>query len=597
MPARAAAPAADPIEELGEELAAMSANELNALLASLSDEQLEVAEYALSQAVSVGWRATPATMALHLEPDAFKPWRYFMLLGDAFRDAAEGIDPHQLWMLPSQYGKTTLLWLGAIWLLERDPTLRIMYVSYDATKAVSEGGKARDFAERHADELSFTVRRDRRASSDWHTTEGGGLYSTGVNGAITGFPQDVLLLDDLIKGWQDAHSEAIRKRTWNVYVSQIRMRIQSSTQPIILAGTRWHEDDPQARLLAKSTEQYGDQWKIIRLPAIAEEPQPDNPDPLLRQADPLGRAPGEVLEPERFPLEEVLARRVGLGSYLWAAMEQQRPAPEEGDEIRREWWQWYTSRPPKFDDTCTSWDLKLKDKSDSGDYVAGQAWGRTGSDYWFLEALRGQWNQVETKTAIVLMKVRHPRIVRHYIEAAASAPEVIEQLRAPQPGYKVSNETAGKLGMTVLERKRCNGIFRRGMTGLIAVPVKGDKTTRMRAYTGLIEAKNVHLPEHGGVASGAHQLVNECAAFPRPAHDDSIDAFSQAMKKLSRSVSSVGGAPPRRPEKPKPSARATKASGTAKRVARPTTRGTRASPRAQPRAGPGGVVQLRPRPR
>lgn len=592
MPALEAVPAAvDPIVELGDELAAMPSGELNALLSSLSDEQLEVAEYALAQVVSVGWRATPATMALHLEPEQFEPWRYFLLLGESFRDASEGVDPHQLWMLPSQYGKTTLLWLGAIWLLERDPTLRIMYVSYDATKAVSEGGKARDFAERHMDELTFRIRRDRRASSWWQTTEGGGLYSTGVNGAITGFPQDVLLLDDLIKGWQDAHSEAIRKRTWNVYISQIRMRIQSSKQPIILAGTRWHEDDPQARLLAKADEPNADQWKIIRLPAIAEAPQPDNPDPLLRQPDPLGREPGEVLEPERFPLEEVLARRVGLGSYLWSAMEQQRPSPEEGDEIRREWWQWYTSRPPKFDDTCTSWDLKLKDKSDSGDYVAGQAWGRTGSDFWFLEALRGQWNQVETKTAIVLMKVRHPRIAKHYIEAAASAPEVIEQLRAPQPKYKVSDETAGKLGMTLLERKRCNGVFRRGMTGLIAVPPKGDKITRMRAYTGLIEAKNVHLPESGGVASGAHQLVNECAAFPNPAHDDSIDAFSQAMKKLARGVQSVGGAPARRPEKPKPAARATKNAGGIKRVGRPTTRGT------PTRAGPRGVVQLRPRPR
>lgn len=557
MPARKLAlPAtADPIADLGRELEQMTHRQLAAFFDSCTPDDLTVAELALGSVASIGWRATPATMAAHLDPD-FNLWPYVTLLGNSLRDAANGQDPHQIIEMPSQYGKTTILMRFVAWLLDHDATLRIMYVTYDAVKGIKEGGACRDFCETHADSLSFRIRRDRRSARSWETTKGGGLYSTGIGGAITGFPQDVLLLDDLIKGWQAAHSEGQRELAWSIYRSQIRLRIQSPDQAIIQAGTRWHEDDPAARLMADAErDPAADQWKVIRLPAIAEAPSPDSPDPLLRQPDPLGRKPGEILEPARFPEREVLARRAVLGTYLWSAMEQQRPAPEEGGEILRAWWEWYSSPPRKFDDAVCSWDTKLKDK-EGGDFVAGQAWGRTGSDFWFLEALRGQWNFVTTKTAVVLMGVRYPWIKRHLIENAGNGPEVIEQLRAPQPGYKVSEEVRSLLGITDDELPKVNAVFRRGMAGLVPITPKGDKTARMRAHTGLIEGGNVHLPDGD---AGAHQLVDEAAAFPRSTHDDSTDACSQALKRLSRGRASTAPAPTRRPARPKPGKRATAA--------------------------------------
>lgn len=544
----------------------MEADELADLLDRLDEKNLDVAQYALAQQISVGWRATPATMGHHLDPpvrdndgtitSGVELWPYVTLLGDSFRDAEQGIDPKQIWELPSQYGKSSMLSWSVLWLLDRNPRLRIMYVTYDGDKARQVGLQTRDRAEAFSDALNFRVRRDARAASDWQTDEGGGLYSVGIDGGIVGRPQDVLLLDDLIKGWRAAHSEKIRKFTWEVYRSQCRLRLQKRSAVIIAAGTRWHEDDVPARLMSGMDNEYADKWKVIRLPAIAEEPDPTNKDPLLREPDPLGRKPGEVLEPERFEHDEVQARRVLLGSYLFAAMEQQRPAPEEGGEILRAWWRWYTSRPPAFDDACTSWDTKMKDK-EGGDYVAGQAWGRTGSDFWFIEALRGQYNFVTVKTAVVLMHVRHPWISRHYIENAGNGPEVIAELRRPQPGYSVSNETASLLGMTGKERGLCNRVFRRGMTGLIPNTPKGDKIARMRAQTGKIEAGNVHLPEAGPHEMGARQLVDECAGFPDPAHDDSIDSCSQALLKLSLSTSEIqkpSGKPA--PSGPRPAARA-----------------------------------------
>lgn len=562
-------PVDDPITDLGNVLAALGEqrpDELTALLGRVPDALVDVVERAVAQVSDAGWRATPATMAEHFDP-TYQRWRYVDLLARKFAGAFRGIEPHQVWNLPSQYGKTTGLMWGVVWALDQNPRLRLLYVSYDAARAVDVGGNARDIIEDHSADLSFGLRSDRRARGMWRTTEGGGLYCVGVNGAITGFPADGLLLDDLLKGWQAAHSEAQRKAVMSVYRSQIRLRVQSSSNPIIVAGTRWHEEDPSGTLV-KDAEQdvQADQFVVTRLPAIAEAADPTNADPLLRQPDPLGRKVGEVLEPDRFPEAEVRARAVTLGSYLAAAMEQQRPAPEEGGEILRGWWRWADSPPPRFDDALSSWDMKLKDK-ETGDYVVGGAWGRTGSKYWCLDVFRGQWNQVTTMVAIALLQVRHPYIKRHVIENTGNGPEVMAELRRPKPGYAVSDAVRSLLGITDGELPAVNRVLQRGMSGLVPENVRGSKTVRMRAQSPLIEAGDVILLERPWAAA----LVNEFASFPDGAHDDQVDMTSQALKRLqtgsAKATAARGTITP-----PKPGQRAT-AVAPRSRIGRVPTRG------------------------
>lgn len=546
-------PVDDRLTDLGNLLTSLGefdAKELTRLLARVPPQLVDVVERAIAQVSDAGWRATPATMAAHFDT-AYRRWPYVDLLARRFAQAFRGVDPHQVWNLPSQYGKTTGLMWGVIWALDQDPTLRIMYVSYDADRAVDVGGNARDLIEQHSADLSYGLRADRRARGMWKTTAGGGLYCVGVNGGITGFPADALLLDDLIKGWQAAHSEAQRGHVMNVYRSQIRMRVQANDDPIIVAGTRWHEDDPSG-VLTKEAEKDpdADQFVVTRLPAIAEAPDPTNVDPLLREPDPLGRAPGDVLEPERFPEREVRARARTLGSYLAAAMEQQRPAPEEGGEIRRGWWRWDDAPPPRFDDAVTSWDMKLKDK-ETGDFVVGQTWGRTGIDYWCVDQLRGQWNFVTTVVAIALLAVRHPYVRRHVIENTGNGPEVMVELRRPKPGYVISEEVRSQLGITDDELPMVERLLRNGMPHVMAENVKGSKTVRMRAHTPKIEAGNVHLLRR----PYADSIVNEAAAFPTGNNDDQVDAMSQALKRLQQGEAQAKPPPDRKVGKPSPGAR------------------------------------------
>ena len=227
-----------------------------------------------------------------------------------------------------------------------------------------------------------------------------------------------------------------------------------------------------------------------------------------------------------------------MGSYLVSALEQQRPAPAEGRELLREWFVLATSSelPVRPDLAVTSWDTKLKDK-EAGDYVVGQCWWRVAGGFWLMDQLRGQYDHATTANAMALLAVRHPEAHTHHVEAAGSAPEVVEELRRPIDGYTVSDEMAERLAMSPEERDRVSLLRRRGMANLLPNPPRGDKSVRARAYIAPhAEAGHVRFPED---APWVAALLDEIAAFPDGAHDDQVDAMSQALLKLAQGDAGV----------------------------------------------------------
>lgn len=539
----------DALDDLASIVMRMSPTEIEAYAASLDPDDLTVLELALAQRAALGWRSDPATMAAYLTGGKIRLWRYVRLLAEKFVDAVEGRSKNQIWNLPSRYGKSTLAsrW-GPVWCFDKHPEANIILVSYGDQLADENAVAVRDLLEEHADVLRTRLRRDRRRADRFVTEHGGGLLAAGIDSSIAGFGAGNgggIVVDDPLKNWQEAHSEARRRHVWDQMRAVVFLRRDDENAWKILCHTRWHAEDPTGMILkARLEDEEQEEWELVRLPALAEAFDPNSSDPLLRTPDPLDRAPGEPLEPEKFPEREVRSTAVMLGTYLASGLEQQRPSPEEGGELRRDWWKFATTIPAKFDDAISSWDMKLKDK-ESGDYVVGQAWGRTGSDFWLVEQLRGQWNLATVKLAVVLLSVRHPYLRRHYIENTGNGPEVMEQLRAGDKTYVVSEAESGRLGMTDDERAAVQKIMRRGMTALLPVNVKGSKTVRARAVSGILEGGHVHLRD--GDPEGL-KLVDEAAAFPNGEHDDQVDAWSQAISKLGKGGASIKASTGKRPE-------------------------------------------------
>ena len=282
--------------------------------------------------------------------------------------------------------------------------------------------------------------------------------------------------------------------TEEVFDLQIARTENFIANGLVSHNTRWHEKDLAGRLLAAED---GHLWRVINIPAIAEND------------DPLGRQPGEPLQSARGHRDWAAIKR-RVGSRGWNALYQGRPAPAEGGMVKRDWWQQYTHplwieldngqrRTLGMDQVLISADLTFKGEANS-DYVVLQVWGRRGADAFLLDQVRGRWDFPETVRRFEALCAKWPDAGLKLIEDKANGPAVIATLRHKIPG-------------------------------IIGEITQGSKEARVAAVSPLIEAHNVHLPAPA-LAPWADDFVEEWAGFPNATNDDQVDAGSQALNRL-----------------------------------------------------------------
>lgn len=513
--------------ELSELILAMSPAELEAFTAQLHADDFQLVQRVMAEHHAAGWRADPTSMAAHLDPK-YKLKPHARYLGKLWVKLTDGTGRRILLNQPGRTGKTRSVQNGFTWLLDKHPDSLSLYSTYGQQLADETGVAVRDMLVAHSDELRAQLRRDRRQRKLFRTTEGGGLGVAGLGATVRGYgvgKGGVLVLDDPYKDWAAAHS--LTKREWVVqqYKGTLRDRLDDESCGILITHHRVHENDITDYLKKSMEDATGEAWELVVLPMNAVA------------GDVLGREVGELLDPEQFPAEAVEGRRRALGSYLSSALLDQDPKAEEGTEIKRAWFHVVDlgEMPVAYDQLTTSWDLKLKDR-EAGDWVVGQAWGRTGADYWLRGQIRGQYDHATTGNAIALLAVRFPDITTHVVEAAGAADEVVPELRKPRPDYVVTPEMAGRLGMTEAEAEAVQALRRRGMSGLIFHPVtEGSKEVRARTFiVPAAEAGNVHVIN----ANFTPTYLDEMASFPGGTKDQ-VDTTSQALQRLGVGTASV----------------------------------------------------------
>lgn len=323
-------------------------------------------------------------------------------------------------------------------------------------------------------------------------------------------------------------------RTWSTGTDRILEIVESGeaevfdvqidrTENFIANGltvhnTRWHEDDFVGRLLSKDHEGAPEDWEVIRFPAIAED------------EDVLGRAPGEpILSPliQETP-EQALVRwaavRRSVGEYVWSAMYQQRPSPSKGSIFDMDKLRFWTRDPDKVtpdgrvvllpEDLALgrwldSWDTAFKATTTS-DFVVGQRWVRRGANRYLIAQRRDRWTFTDTVAQLEAWAKPDDPVGSPYghlvhqrlVEEAANGPAIISTLKDKVSGLKPIKATIGK-------------------------------EARARAITPEIESGNVllPLPSEAGY-SWVTELVSEMRNFPNDAHDDQVDALTQALTEL-----------------------------------------------------------------
>lgn len=295
------------------------------------------------------------------------------VLTQAIHDAERGIDTRVVVEMPPGEGKSSVCSVAApLFALSRNPTWEIALVSAEASLA-TKWSRDCQHAVREGHVPGVKLSAQASAVTEWETSEGGSFLARGVGGAITGRRIKFLVIDDPIKNLADAHSKVQRETLWDTWQSVLKTRMRPGSV-VVLVQTRWHEDDLAGRLIGT-----GD-WKEVRFPAVADS------------SDLLGREPGEPLLSPMVDetREQALARweqvRVEVGTYVWDALYQQRPAPPGGAVFKTDWWNTLPP-PPQFERLVTSWDLTFG--SLVGDFAVGQVWGQVGPDLWLLDQVPG----------------------------------------------------------------------------------------------------------------------------------------------------------------------------------------------------------------
>lgn len=448
----------------------------------------------------------------------FKFYRHVDIVIPVLQQVADDEIARLLVFMPPRHTKSELVSrLFSAYYLYRHPERFVGLCSYGADLAYSLSRNARDNYAR----IGGRLRGDAWAVKQWLTSGGGGLWAAGVGGPITGKGFHLGIIDDPVKNAEDAASPAIQLKQQDWYSSTFYTRGEPGNA-IIVIQTRWNEGDLSGWLLAQEADDEAEHWRIVNLPAIAEEQSQTFPETCIVEPD--FRQPGEALCPERYPLEKLakIARRIR--SYFFNALYQQRPSAVEGAILKRHWWRFWvptdgalppvTTRltdgtlfehpqmalPDNFDAVLQSWDMTFKETKTS-DFVCGQVWAKLDADRFLLDQVLERMDIVRTIEAVMAMSEKWPESGVKLVEDKANGPAVISMLHSK-------------------------------ITGLVAVEPEGSKEARVHAVAPEIESGNVYLP-HPGLAPWVNDLLNSAATFPNAAHDDDVDALSQALRRWS----------------------------------------------------------------
>lgn len=442
--------------------------------------------------------------------------------------------------IPPRHSKTLLAsisWPAWTWAKQKEdgnplvgPQTKFLCLSYGDTLALDSATLMRRlvlspwYQERWGKRVQLTS--DQEAKSKFDNTSGGTRISASFDGTVTGRGGDIKIIDDPIKA-DDAESQVKREAVLRKYdgVLKSRMTDPKHTAEVVVMQ-RLNEQDLSEHLLEAGEHVH------LWLPAEFESAR--RCTTVLGWTDPR-KEDGELLWPERFGKQELATFK--RNPYEWASQWQQRPEVRGGAIIKRDDWNHYVTDDGKIP-PCTYVVASLdpaytsdKNNDPSGFVVVGvyydekghsriiilNAWqkrleihgpnidrlpGETESQ--FVKRTQSSWGLVE-HTAYACKRFRVHKLL---IESKASGLSVAQEIKRLHAGNGYSVEVVN--------------------------PGSVDKVARVYAVQHMFTDGAIYLPAYsdGSFREWGQQLVDQFAVFPKGAHDDMVDALSQALKHI-----------------------------------------------------------------
>lgn len=445
---------------------------------------------------------------------------------------------------------------GPAWILGHHPDWTIMITSYsdelptEWSRSIRDQLKSPEFQELFPD--GAEVSKYDAAAKAWSTTQGGNLRAAGAGGSILGFGAHIAVVDDPVKGPEDADNPATMKKQWDWATSTLYSRLATGGG-ILLIMQRWSDDDLIGRFTARQEqeekevielrkaaadlraknivspederdaqryeeeadelEESMDRWEVVRYPALATGDEYLTPDGRIVSTEILGgeepqsdwrllRKKGEALHPERYSRSYYLKLKRN-NPRRFAAMYQQSPVIDDGDYFSRsDFSNRYRSieRPElRFLNVFCTWDLAIGTQ-EANDFTVGLAGGfdHTGR-LWLLDRKRGRWGDLELVADLVIdMHLRwqavQTGIERTHLEMALS-PVIKRHLRERNAVISLAE-------------------------GKEALKPISDKRIRARQFQALAKAGLVMIPE----GEDWDDYIDWLVKFGSTKTDDDVDA-------------------------------------------------------------------------
>ena len=422
-----------------------------------------------------------------------------VVLQQFYADLINGKKPVLVIQTPPQHGKSWTIIDFIVWLTGKQNHLKIIFASFSERL----GHRCNAAIKRYFDSEKFSKifpnatipaigdRSHSRTTEYIEYLDGEGVVTDGyfrnttICGPVTGETLDVGIIDDPVKGREQANSKAWLDKIWDWYTNDFSTRF-SEDAGLLIITTRWNIDD----LVGRLKEKKGDAVKIVNFPAIAT-------------CDEVHRKEGDALFPELKSLAFLNDKKDTLAGSHWEALYQGNPTKEGGNLFKDHYWKFYTVLP-KLKYRIIYGDTAQKAK-EQNDWTVFAVWGISYDNKIFLLDLERE--RYESPQLIVAAKAfwnKHKSTIGQGV------------LRC----IKIEDKSSGT---GLIQHLRQDGIPVKG------IPRNIDKVSRGNDTAPMIEVGNVYLPEN---APWLSYFLSEHRVFPNGDFDDIVDTTMDAVEDL-----------------------------------------------------------------
>lgn len=324
-----------------------------------------------------------------------------------------------------------------------------------------------------------------------------------------------LIVDDPVKDMEQADSQLVRDNTWEWYLSTAYTRLAPGGGVLGIL-TLWNEDDWGGRVILNTENGEGDQFEIVRYPAINEgyaEYLDENeqmikvyPGQTAPETAKLLREPDSALHPERYNLEMLLNIKKAYYSTghqrVWSALYQQNPTPEEGLYFTKDMVK-YGEFQRRSDWHCyQAWDFAITEKNLSDWTVCATIWQDEDDNLIIADILR-----FRSGDGIAIVDAMIDQYVKHNVDHMG-----------------VEDGQIWKSLKTLFERRcRERGVY---PNYDVLVPIT-DKLVRAGPMRGRMQMGKVFVQNN---RPWVRDFISELLTFPGGRNDDQIDGTSWCVR-------------------------------------------------------------------